>query len=165
VSGNVALHIPHLGARLSSSWISLLYTRGNSRRHPLRCVQSQCRQLEEESLLTDHAGNPTTILQLSIPYLKTLCTRTESSVNLTPCLPHFLVPSLVIPVLRPFMCLFLLSVFISYFVPTLSCFLRSLSFRFEWIPPPPSLSFIGMIWFFDLGSGVSVLIRHSAYIC
>jgi hypothetical protein len=32
-------------------------------------------------------------------------------------------------------------------------------------PPPPSLSFIGMIWFFGLGSGVSVLTRHSAYIC
>jgi len=73
----------------------------------------------------DHARNPTTIPQLPIPYPKTLCTRTERSVNLTSCLPHFLVPSLVIPVLRPFNCLFLLSVFISYFAPTLSCFLRS----------------------------------------
>jgi hypothetical protein len=49
----VALHIPHLGARLSASWISFLYTRGNSRQYPLGCVQGQCRQLgEEESLLT-----------------------------------------------------------------------------------------------------------------
>jgi hypothetical protein len=74
----------------------------------------------------DHARNPTTILQLSIPYPKTLCTRTDGSVNLTPCLPHFLVPTLVIPVLRPFNYLFLLSVFNSYFAPALSCFRRSL---------------------------------------
>ena len=113
----------------------------------------------------DHAGNPTTNPQLSIPYPKTLCTRTERSANLTPCLPHFLVPSLFIPVLRPFNCLLLLSVFISYFAATLSCFLRSLpnlpiSLR-EDPPPTPSLSFIGMIWFFGLGSGGSVLIRLS----
>lgn len=95
----------------------------------------------------DHAGNPTTIPQLSIPYSKTLCTGTEGSVNLTPCLPHFLVPSLVIPALHPFKCLFLLTVFISYFAPALLCFLRSLPnlpilLR---VDPPPSLSFIGMI--------------------
>lgn len=75
----------------------------------------------------DHARNATTTIpQLSILYPKTLYTRTDGSVNLTPCLSHFLVPPLVIPVLRPFNCLFLLSVFNSYFAPALSCFRRSL---------------------------------------